>query len=131
MKILNWLKRGRNKSKQSIDRVSFGYKPQTASRTEYKFLLNEDESKAYHQKEFRFIDYRIAGIRVVGLDEKDNGNVYEVYTSHSRATALEYLRAIPLSEFPPLYYVIVETPEGNLGKDLKGMFEESTGNSIN
>jgi hypothetical protein len=145
MGIFGWLKRSKNKSQQTsgaslerqepnrtppIDRVSFGYKPQTASKEDMKIFVSEEDAKTYLRKTCKFIDYMIEGIRVVGVDKKDRGCIYEVYNCNSRTTALQFLSAIPQSEIPPLYYVIVETPFGNLGKDLNGMFDESTGNSI-
>ena len=47
---------------------------------------------------------------------------YEVHTADSKANALAYLEKKTVTEAN--YYVIVETPEGNWGKDKMGVFEE-------
>jgi hypothetical protein len=73
---------------------------------------------------FKCYAYIIDGVCVAGIDKKPNGNVYEVYKSGCRATAMKFLSAIPTSAIPPLHYVIVETPEGNVGKDVRGTFDE-------
>jgi hypothetical protein len=48
--------------------------------------------------------------------ELTNGNTYEVYTATSRARALEFLRATDVRK--ERKYVIVETPDGSIGKDM-------------
>ena len=60
--------------------------------------------------------------------EVTNGNTYEVYTAPSRKRALEFLRAVEISR--ERKYVVVETPEGSLGKDLIMIFEEANGHRI-
>jgi hypothetical protein len=72
----------------------------------------------------KFVDYMIEGVRLVCLDTKTKGWVYEVYQSDSLDLALKFLEAIPITEIPDTYYIIVETPSGNVGKDLNGMFDE-------
>ena len=47
---------------------------------------------------------------------------YEVHTARSKAAALAFLEGKSVRE--NYYYVIVETPEGNWGKDKMGVFEE-------
>lgn len=47
---------------------------------------------------------------------------YEVHAAESKADALAFLEKRTISEAN--YYVIVETPEGNWGKDKMGLFEE-------
>jgi hypothetical protein len=49
-------------------------------------------------------------------------NTYEIYKAPSKSVALEYLKTKPVTK--PLYYVIVETPEGNWGKDIDGIYQE-------
>ncbi|MFF2009615.1 hypothetical protein ACFVWY_11140 [Streptomyces sp. NPDC058195] len=53
---------------------------------------------------------------------------YHVYRGPDRAHALEFLRGTPVME--PHVYVIVETPQGNLGRDLIYVFEESDGRPV-
>ncbi|MQA93412.1 MAG: hypothetical protein GEV11_01805 [Streptosporangiales bacterium] len=59
------------------------------------------------------------------MDRKDGGAVYEVYWVKSEAVALEYLRRRDVRE--EQYYVIVETPERNLGRDMVMIFDEADG----
>lgn len=47
---------------------------------------------------------------------------YEVYKADSKTAALSFLEQKKVSQ--EYYYLIVETPEGNWGKDRMGMFEE-------
>ena len=49
-------------------------------------------------------------------------NTYEVYTADSKAAALEFLESKTVTK--PLYYLVVETPEGNWCKDKMGMYQE-------
>ena len=93
-------------------------------------LLTELELKEWLLRTFRFVEYVIDGIQLLEIDEKPNGWVYEVYRCDSRQTALQFLSQIPQQLVPPQYYVIVTTPFGNVGKDMKGIFDESTGQAI-
>ena len=78
----------------------------------------------------RFRKYKIAGITPVSWEEKYDGRRYEVYRGGTRSVALEFLKSIPTSEIPRLFYIIVETPQGNIGKDLTNIFDEATGSII-
>jgi hypothetical protein len=49
-------------------------------------------------------------------------NTYEIYKAPSKSVALEFLKMKPVTK--SLYYVIVETPEGNWGKDIDGIYQE-------
>ena len=49
-------------------------------------------------------------------------NTYEIYKAQSKSSALEFLKQKPVNK--PLYYIIVETPEGNWGKDIEGIYQE-------
>jgi hypothetical protein len=60
--------------------------------------------------------------------ETNNGNTYVVYTAANRSTALEFLRQTEVKT--EREYVIVETPEGNIGKDLIMIFEEGSSAKI-
>lgn len=77
-------------------------------------------------------DYLVSGIRSDHFAKKrmDDGKVYEVWMGESRSAALTFLRGIPCEKIPGLYYIIVETPDGNFGKDINGMFDEDTGEDI-
>ena len=54
--------------------------------------------------------------------ERNGMNTYEVYRGASKAQALAFLQSKTVTQ--RLYYLIVETPEGNFGKDVDGIFEE-------
>jgi len=53
---------------------------------------------------------------------------YHVYTGTDRQAALDFLRETPVKE--ELVYNIVETPEGNLGRDLIYIFREPDGTPV-
>ena len=78
----------------------------------------------FNDREFKFRKYKIEGITPISWEEMTDGRRYEVYRSNTRAKALEFLTNIPTNEIPPIFYIIVETPQGNVGKDTKGVFDE-------
>ena len=55
-------------------------------------------------------------------EDKDNNNIWMIYQAPAKADALEYLSKQEISV--PSYYVVVETPEGNFGKDINGLYQE-------
>ena len=63
-----------------------------------------------------------AGKATYDRTDKQGPNTYEVYKAPSQSVALEFLKNKPVSK--PLYYVIIETPEGNWGKDKDGIYQE-------
>lgn len=95
-----------------------------SKRKKPQFVTAEDAPQVLAKAGFKCYAYIIDGVSVAGIDKKVNGNVYEVYKSRSRANAMKFLGAIPTSVIPPLHYIIVETPEGNVGKDVRGTFDE-------
>jgi hypothetical protein len=107
-----------------IDRVAPDYKPQTSSQADRRVFKTARELDEHLRSVCKFVDYMIEGVRVVGLDTKTKGWIYEVYQSGSLDVALKFLEAIPINEIPETYYIIVETPFGNVGKDLNGIFDE-------
>jgi hypothetical protein len=57
--------------------------------------------------------------------EKKGESRYHIYRGPSREAALEFLKSLqPITEF--LVYHIVETPEGNFGRDKDGIYREKT-----
>ncbi|MGC4081014.1 MAG: hypothetical protein QM736_02615 [Vicinamibacterales bacterium] len=110
--------------KPGVDRVGSDYRPQTASVPQQKVFATRRELETYVRSVCKFVDYMIDGVRLVGLDTKTAGNVYEVYQSDTLDVAMRFLERIPTDEIPELYHVIVETPSGNIGKDVRGMFDE-------
>lgn len=61
-------------------------------------------------------------------DTKDNGHVYQVIFLKSEAVALEYLRHREVRQEG--LYVIVETPQRNLGRDMIMIFDEADGSLV-
>ncbi len=62
------------------------------------------------------------------VQELTDGNTYQVYTAPSRRQALDFLRAKEVKR--EREYLIVETPEGNFGKDLIMIFHEGSSEKI-
>ncbi|MFE6765904.1 hypothetical protein [Streptomyces sp. NPDC057689] len=60
--------------------------------------------------------------------EKNDTATYHVHTGPGRQAALDFLRRTPVRD--ELVYVIVETPEGNFGRDLIYLFREADGATI-
>ncbi len=87
-------------------------------------------SQAAMAKDLKAHAYLINGVDLKGVKRTVRGCTYEVYGSRSRGTALDFLRRIPSNAIPPLYYVIVETPSGSVGKDANGLFDEDTGSPL-
>lgn len=54
--------------------------------------------------------------------DQQGPNTYEVYKAPSKASALEFLKTKTVTR--GLYYVVIETPEGNWGKDKDGIYQE-------
>ncbi len=98
-------------------RKLFGKKPSKA-------MPSGNIRSVFNDHEFRFKKYKIEGITPVSWEEMTDGRMYEVYRSNTKIKALEFLKSIPTAEIPRLFYIIVETPQGNLGKDMQGIFDE-------
>lgn len=60
--------------------------------------------------------------------EQTGGNTYKVYTALSKKDAIDFLRELEVKE--ERLYIIVETPEGNYGKDFIMIFNEQTQEKI-
>ena len=101
-----------------------GKKTTASKRLPTQHVDAKDAPRELAKAGFKCYAYITAGVEVAGIDKKDNGMVYEVYRSQRRSTALSFLNAIPAGKIPDLHYVIVETPEGNVGKDVRGVFDE-------
>ncbi len=52
----------------------------------------------------------------------DNNSIYEVYAAEKKADALAFLKF--KSVHKPNFYIVVDTPEGNIGRDINGIYEE-------
>ena len=71
---------------------------------------------------------RECDIQGVKVEKKVSGKEYWVFSASSKQKALTFLRQIPVPR--RLLYVIVETAEGNFGKDCEMIFNESDGSQV-
>ena len=55
-------------------------------------------------------------------EDKDDKNIWVVYKAPTKVDAMAFLSKITIEK--PSYYVIVETPEGNFGRDKDGFYQE-------
>ena len=65
------------------------------------------------------------GISFSRINKGGEGRVYELYSADTKTLAMRFIRAIPAHRIPPLYYIVVETPEGNFGVDCECIYIES------
>jgi len=47
---------------------------------------------------------------------------YEIYSTKNKEIALKFLEEKKVDK--PLYYIIVDTPEGSFGRDIDGIYQE-------
>jgi hypothetical protein len=64
----------------------------------------------------------------VHTQRQADGNTYDVYRAATRSEALAFLRGLEVKE--ERRYAIVETPEGNIGKDFILIFDEKDSSTI-
>jgi len=64
----------------------------------------------------------------VRTQHQPDGNTYEIYRASTRSAAIAFLRFHDVCE--ERGYAIVETPEGNVGKDFILIFDEKTQETI-
>lgn len=55
-------------------------------------------------------------------EDRTNGATYRTYKGSNKADALAFLSEQSITQRE--YYVVVETPEGNFGKDIQGFYQE-------
>jgi hypothetical protein len=55
-------------------------------------------------------------------ENRDGPSVWKTHAAPSKADAMAFLSQQNITQ--PLYYVVVETPEGNFGKDKNGFYQE-------
>jgi hypothetical protein len=54
--------------------------------------------------------------------DRKGQNTYEIYKAPSKTVALDFLKGKSVTK--SFYYLIVETPEGNWGRDIDGIYQE-------
>jgi hypothetical protein len=67
-------------------------------------------------------------VAFVETQRQSDGYTYDIYRAATRAEALAFLRDHEVKE--ECRYAIVETPQGNLGKDMVLIFDEKTGEMV-
>jgi hypothetical protein len=55
-------------------------------------------------------------------EDRDNDNIWVVYQASSKVDAIAFLSKQVVDK--PSFYIVVETPEGNFGRDKDGFYEE-------
>ena len=55
-------------------------------------------------------------------EDRDSGNIWRIHKASCKADAVAYLSTHPVKF--PFYYIVVETPEGNFGRDINGFYQE-------
>lgn len=78
-------------------------------------------------QQWKFKQYVQGDVLLDRVEQRHQGPhdfTYEMYSADSKAAAMRFLERIPTSQIPRQYYVVVETPEGNFGKDVDGVYEE-------
>lgn len=55
-------------------------------------------------------------------ENRNQGSIWRVYKAQNKADALAFLSQQQITR--ALYYVVVETPEGNFGRDIDGFYKE-------
>ncbi len=70
----------------------------------------------------------LGDVRYLHSEKDSKGAVFHVHRARSRVEALDFLRQKPVRE--NLVYLIVETPQGNVGRDVIHIFEEQNGKPI-
>lgn len=64
-----------------------------------------------------------AGLRIVEIKKNNQGAVYQVLAGDDPESAKAFLRNEPIDK--QLYYIVVETTDGNWGTDIKGLYLEN------
>ena len=78
--------------------------------------------------DFRFKYYCQNDVVISRVERRHQGvnnYVYEMYSANSKEKAMNFLNRIPTSEIPPQFYIVVETPEGEWGKDIDGIYQDN------
>jgi hypothetical protein len=78
-------------------------------------------------QQWKFKKYAEDDVLVDRIENRHQGThnlTYEMYQADSKDAAIRFLRRISTSEIPDQYYVVVETPNCILGKDVDGIYEE-------
>ena len=93
---------------------------------EYVFQINGGALKSHMEPSasIKSTNYSTGNSSSVRFKEKfKKGNyTYEIYQANSRADAQSFLGNRVVTQ--KLYYVVVETSEGNFGRDNMGMYQE-------
>jgi hypothetical protein len=79
-------------------------------------------SKLFGKKSDSDSPASLSGQPVFIRKEQNNSGTYEIYKARDAESAKEFLMERDVKE--KLYYIVVETPEGNWGMDMQGLYLE-------
>jgi len=75
----------------------------------------------------KFREHAGSDVRFVHVQPRHQGPVqyyYEIYRAKDKRAAMRFLTRVPRADIEPQYYVVVETPEGEFGKDIDGIYQD-------
>ena len=105
---------------QTVPVVELPEKPQAVPVIESAEKLQAIQVVELSERPVTIDDYRK---KVVFLrEDRDGDNIWVVYKAPTKAIATMFLSNQQIDR--PSYYVVVETPEGNFGKDINGNYQE-------
>jgi hypothetical protein len=105
---------GRDKAIRALD-LLVAEAPDPLSRKAIQDMVDRD---VIIEERLQTVDTK--SVKFVGKEHKGN-YVYEVYRADSKQQALAFLKTKEVHQ--KLYYIEVETPEGNFGRDIDGMYD--------
>lgn len=99
-----------------------------------KTLYGKEEIERTPGKPLFEMDASVFGLTFQKIEERQPEPgatwTYEIWEAPTKEKGLIFLRSIASFKIPVHYYVIASTPDGSLGKDCNGMFDETTGQPI-
>ncbi len=87
--------------------------------------LNDKEPEIITVQEKRPEEEEISEVEFLKEERQEKMGqtmTYRIYKAANAASAKEFLKKNPVDKM--LYYIVVETPEGNFGRDIQGIYEE-------
>jgi hypothetical protein len=110
------LRLGREKAIKALD-LLVSSAPNEDARRGIQRLIDRD---VVIEDEERVKQVDISSVKFT-VKEYINEGTFEVYKANSKEQALAFLKTKSVTE--KLYYIQVETPEGNFGRDINGMYD--------
>jgi hypothetical protein len=75
----------------------------------------------------KFEEHAGTDVRFVQVEPRHQRGIqyyYEIYRAADKRSAMRFLARVPQDNIEPRYYVVVETPEGEFGKDIDGIYQD-------